>query len=149
MATAGPLEFRGAGGLFVCVVQATHTFQCVDDWLYTTLTGANLVGNRVYPGWVFQTDIITAGTPWLTYRWVRNRQPVEYTFGHGAGRPHVAYPIYEVLAWVQAKTFDPLYALAADLADLLDVADVASTTGSLSAELYEDTRGYFEREIGA
>jgi hypothetical protein len=147
MPTAGPLEFRATGGLYVCVVQAASTFQCVDAWLYATLRDADLVGARVYPGWMPQTESVPAGDLFITYRWVRNLRPVEFPFGHGPDRPHVAYPIYEVLVWVQGKTYDPTYAPAATLVGLLDVANVASGDGTISAELYEDTRGYFEQPV--
>lgn len=141
------LQFRGIGGEYLIVVQATDEFKAADDWLYSAITGANLVSTRVYNGEVPETVSIPAGTLWVTYRWVRNAQPDTFTMGPAQTRQPVSHLVYEVLVWVQAKSYDPASATAAALRPLLDVAQVATTGGTiLGAQRYGPARGYYERE---
>lgn len=149
--TLGTLELRGIGGEYRILVQASDVFAAVDDWLYSAITGANIagVGANVFEGWVLETALIPQGTLWITYRWVRNNAPDKYTFGAAGAGGRISDMIYEILAWVQGKSYNPAKAAAAALVPLLDVGETTTTGGFiLGAELYGPARGYYQLETG-
>lgn len=132
MAGEGGLQFRGAGGIYkiAAIAPSGNEYKLIANWLYTAISTA-LGHTRVYNTEVPEGVGLAEGTRVVTYAWDHS-DPDSYTYGHGGTRVRVSVQYWQVMSWIQGKTYSGVDADAATLVGALDVRETVTADGTIA-----------------